>query len=113
MGLSSILCVRPFTATKEGQQQNIFYQSLDGRDWLVLYEIPANAYASDISSLQNISVILFLVTMTMMLVIVFLLIIRINTVKWMAILNHVPNISDCLTSFGKLLEPLLKQQTDF
>lgn len=37
----------------------------------------------------------------------------INTVKWMAILNHAPNISECLTSFGKLLEPLLKQQTDF
>lgn len=37
----------------------------------------------------------------------------INTVKWMAILNRVPNISECLTSFGRLLEPLLKQQTDF
>ncbi len=37
----------------------------------------------------------------------------INTIKWMAILNHAPNISECLTTFGKLLEPLLKQQTDF
>ena len=37
----------------------------------------------------------------------------INTVKWMAILNHVPNISECLTAFGRLLEPLLKRQTDF
>ena len=37
----------------------------------------------------------------------------INTVKWMAILNHAPNISDCLTTFGKLLEPLLRQRTDF
>lgn len=37
----------------------------------------------------------------------------INTVKWMAIINHVPNISECLTSFGRILEPLLKQQIDF
>lgn len=37
----------------------------------------------------------------------------INTVKWMAIINHVPNISNCLTSFGKILEPLLRQKVDF
>lgn len=182
-----------FTSSDEGRPQNIFYHSLNDGNWFVLYEIPTSAYASDISSFQNISILFFFITITLMLIIVFLLIIRklnpineltravtwvgqgnlgytihireeneigilarnfnhmsqnlkilmeekeqieaqkrqqeiaalqaqinphfilntINTVKWMAILNHATNISECLTSFGRLLEPLLKQQTDF
>lgn len=182
-----------FTEMKEGQKQNVFYQALEGSDFFILYEIPTSTYASDISSLRSISLLLFVVTLILMLGIVFWLIIRklqpireltqavayvgqgnlgytipikedneigilaqefnkmskdlqtimtekeqaleqkrlheiaslqaqinphfilntINTVKWMAILNHVPNISECLTTFGKLLEPLLKLRTDF
>lgn len=182
-----------FSSSADRQQQNVFYQSLYDGNWFVLYEIPASTYTADISSFRNISVIFFLITITIMLLIVFLLIIRklkpineltravtrigqgnlgytihiqeeneigilarnfnhmsqnlktlmekkeqieaqkrrqeiaalqaqinphfilntINTVKWMAILNNAANISECLTSFGRLLEPLLKQQTDF
>lgn len=182
-----------FTETKDGQKYNVFYQALDNTDCFVLYEIPTVAYASDITSFRNLSILMFTFTMIMILFIVFWVIIRklkpiheltqaatyvgqgnlgytihiqeeneigtlaqkfnqmsldlqqimlekeqiaeqkrrqeiavlqaqinphfilntINTVKWMAILNHAPNISECLTSFGKLLEPLLNQQTDF
>lgn len=181
------------TALKDGQKYNVFYQSIDNTDWFILYEIPTVTYASDITSVRNLSVLMFALTMIMLLFIIFYVLIRklkpiqdltqaatyigegklgytidiqekneigalaqnfnqmslrlqqimmekdriaeekrrqeiavlqaqinphfilntINTVKWMAIINHVPNISECLTSFGKILEPLLKQQTDF
>ena len=182
-----------FTDTRNGQKQNIFYQSLNHIGFFVLYEIPSSTYASDLISIRNTSILLFIFTIVLLLAVVFWVIIRklrpiheltqavayvgqgnlgytigireqneigvlaknfnrmsrnlknimeekerleaqkrqqeiaalqaqinphfilntINTVKWMAILNRATNISDCLTSFGRLLEPLLKQQTDF
>lgn len=182
-----------FKETLNGQQQYLFYRSLDGLNWFLIYEVPVSSYSSDMSSFQKITCLFFLLTLGTMLLIVLFVIIRklkpiheltqavtyvgkgnlgytihiqeeneigilaqnfnrmsldlqqimmekeqmaeqkrhqeiaalqaqinphfilntINTVKWMAILSQAPNISECLISFGKLLEPLLKQQTDF
>lgn len=184
-----------FTVKNNHQKTNIFYQSLDNTDLYVLYEIPANAYASDIVFIRNMSLVLFVCTVLLLSAAVLYVVTRklkplqeltraaayigsgnlgytiplsecsedeigilaenfnlmsrnllemmsqkeqaeeqkrlqeiaalqaqinphfilntINTVKWMAIINHSPNISECLTAFGKILEPLLKFQTSF